>query len=177
MSKDIHPCPSLPPPCFVLRMLEGRARDRAPGLNLEPMKPSSIAGTRGVSLVQVQDEGLGIIRNPSTAPLLGTGVDVDEEGAFLPAKAGSGAPRASWSFNCQPSPWGRCRTERSASPWRGVDEDEAREDGEGGRQAARSEYDHTDAFVSYSRPAASSFRSSPPPRHRHHRSPGRRGGG
>ena len=73
-------------------MLEGRARGRGPCLRLKPMMPRNSAGTRGVSLVQVQDEGLGIIRNPSTDPLLGTAVDVDEEGAFLPAKVGCGVP-------------------------------------------------------------------------------------
>ena len=46
---------------------------------------------------------------------------------------------------------------RLVFPWSGVDEDEAGEGGEGGRQAARLEYDSIDAFVSYWQPAASSF--------------------
>ena len=50
----------------------------------------------GVSLVQAQGEGLGIIGNHSTALLLGAGVDVDEGRAFLPAKEGGAAPLAPW---------------------------------------------------------------------------------
>ena len=58
--------------------------------------PSDGVSAWGVSLVQVQGEGLGIIGNPSTAPLLGPGVDVDEGRAFLPAKEGSVALLAPW---------------------------------------------------------------------------------
>lgn len=54
------------------------------------------ASAWGVSLVQVQREGLGIVGNPSTTPLLGVGVDVDEGRAFLPAKEGSVALLAPW---------------------------------------------------------------------------------
>ena len=58
--------------------------------------PSEGASAWGVSLVQVQGEGLGIIGNPSTTPLLGARVDVDEGHAFLPAKEGSNALLAPW---------------------------------------------------------------------------------
>ena len=40
---------------------------------------------------------LGIMGNPSTAPSSGAGVNAEDGGAFLPAKAGSGAPHAPWT--------------------------------------------------------------------------------
>nr|CDM82967.1 unnamed protein product [Triticum aestivum] len=62
------------------------------------MTPSACVDAWGVSLVSIRGVGPRIIKNPSTAPFLGTGVDVDEEGAFLPTKVGSDAPRVSWSL-------------------------------------------------------------------------------
>ena len=57
---------------------------------------------------------------------------------------------------------GRRRTRVLALPGSSGCAEEVREDGEGGWQGVRSEYEGVDAFASDRRPAASSFRSSPP---------------
>ena len=66
------------------------------GFSFRLIMMSEGASAWGVSLVQVQGEGLGIVGNPSTAPLLGAGVDVDEGRIFLLAMEGSIALLAPW---------------------------------------------------------------------------------
>ena len=94
-------------PCLLLVMLEKEAWGQPLGSCLGFWLSYAGADAWGVSLVLgvasllvssmlVREEGLEIIGNPSTAPPGGLGADVDERRAFLPAKVGSGAPRAPW---------------------------------------------------------------------------------
>ena len=92
---------------------------------------SNGASAWGVSLVQVQAEGLGIIGNPSTDPLLGAGVHVDEGHAFLLTKEGDVALLAPGRLGLSPRLRRGRRMGVLAFPGIGGDGEKTREGGGG----------------------------------------------